>query len=184
MTIWVGENADAPFVVAMASQRGLDDTTAAIQGLQRSLEPWVSILQQDEGAEVQRPSPQSVAKAQTLLALTLATLCFLKPRLMRASKVATTPALITSSNNQQQIQIRSDLNHIRRLLSSLESRVSSSETTETPMVSASLTERHTATASSEAAVTALEPKNFTKRKAEALPAPTSTKKSCKKRKMN
>jgi hypothetical protein len=172
------------FFIAMVSQCGLDDTSEAMQGLQRSLEPWVSILQQDEGAEVQRPSPHSVAKAQTLVALTLATLCFLKPRLMRASKVATTPAVVASSSNHQQIQIRSDLNHIRQLLSSLESRVSSRETTETPMVSASLTERHTATATSEAAATALEPKNFTKRKAEALPIPTPTKKSRKKRKIN
>jgi hypothetical protein len=163
----------------MASQCGLEDTVVALRGLQQCLEPWISILQHEGVEQEARPSPHSVAMAQTLVALTLATLCFLKPRVVRTSKLATTPTLLASSNSQLQIQIRSDLNHLRQLLSSLESGV----TTKPSVVSISLSERHTATAMNEATVTSLGPDNFTKRKAKELPSKTP-KTSCKKRKVN
>jgi hypothetical protein len=80
----------------------------------------------------------TIAVAQTLVALTVATICYLQPRLIRTStnnknvsctnpndtiKTSSTTTIIHPTNkntsNQQQ-QIRSDLNHIRQLLKSVQ----------------------------------------------------------------
>jgi hypothetical protein len=67
-------------------------------------------------------TPQDIVVAQSVVALTLSTMCYLQPRLVRVSnhnqstrmKSSTLP--LTNTKSKQQTQIRLDLNHIRQLL--------------------------------------------------------------------
>jgi hypothetical protein len=123
------------------SLQALADTTEAIKELQRCLEPWLAILRRRSRSGSMNDTTATTilttgtsrqqhheAMAQGLVALTLATICFMRPRLLRtsAAKATTTTTSTTtttttaSSSNSQQQQIRSDLNHIRQLLKKLQ----------------------------------------------------------------
>ena len=114
----------------------LQEATAATAKLQQSLQPYIKTLYEaehtgssthphsvsDVDVVIPRDSPTSEHKkivAKTVVALTLATICYLKPHLQRTSKsnqLITKTTSSSSSQAQQTQQIRSDLNHIRQLL--------------------------------------------------------------------
>lgn len=124
----------------------LQETTAATRKLQQSLQPYIEILNHppdtsstgsithhndnDVGtvngpSTIIAPSEHDKAVAKAIVALTLATTCYLKPHLLRIvnnnkNQLTTSTTVATSassaSQKKQTQQIRLDLNHIRQLL--------------------------------------------------------------------
>ena len=118
----------------------LQETTVATQQLQQALQPYLHRLthapppdhtghgtthdhhQAPDTTSTSTVEHQTVV-AKSVVALTLATICYLKPHIQRADKSnhashhrTESSSLTVSSEKQQSQQIRSDLNHIRQLL--------------------------------------------------------------------
>ena len=114
----------------------LQETTAATLKLQQSLQPYMKVLRHEtdphhsttpDHDNLYDTSTDRIASstldqhrtvvAKTVVALTLATICYLKPHLQRTSKSKPTTTITTTASQKKVTQqIRSDLNQIRQLL--------------------------------------------------------------------
>jgi len=101
---------------AMASQKSLDALEAmhrALSDMQQHLEPLLDLLQNDEATHHQR------ALVQAGIALTLGTLRFVAPKLIIPSSNSKKKGGPSSSASST-AQLRTDLNHMRKLLVTLQ----------------------------------------------------------------
>lgn len=142
----------------------LQETNAATVKLQESLQPYLKTLseadryhsttQHDTSASNDTNTASSTSEhkkvivAKAVVALTLATVCYLKPHLLRTTtsssksyttRNTTTPTKTASSLAQKQEtqQIRSDLNHIRQLIKKVQECHKRKETSNPPQQSQS-----------------------------------------------
>ena len=118
----------------------LQATTAATRKLQQSLQPYIEILNPPDNDDtvpstITATSEQNKVVAKAIVALTLATACYLQPQLLRTDvnnnnnnsnkkqqqlTTSSTAAAASASQKKQSQQIRSDLNHIRQLLKQIQ----------------------------------------------------------------